>query len=115
MGDNSMQPYAWLVPAIKGGNHACSHCGVISDTFSPDDVITVGFGSAALYCNGAELYSEPYDEQQFMTGAQAEQLAAKSDPDNDWRITIYGPLSGRTYQRHSPNQWVLIEQNEGFA
>lgn len=49
-----------------------------------------------------------------MTGAQAEELAA-ADPDHDWRIMIYGPLSGRTYQRHAPGSWVMVEQNEGFA
>ena len=49
-----------------------------------------------------------------MTGSKAEELAA-ADPDHDWRIVLYGPLSGRTYQRHATGEWVLIEQSMGFA
>ena len=46
--------------------------------------------------------------------AQAEAMAA-ADPDHDWQIALEGPLSGRTYQRHGPNEWALVEQNQGFA
>ena len=49
-----------------------------------------------------------------MAFADAEALAAQ-DPDHDWRIVLHGPLSGRTYQRHGPGQWMLVEKNEGFA
>jgi hypothetical protein len=28
---------------------------------------------------------------------------------------LHGPLSGRTYQRHGPGQWMLVERNDGFA
>ena len=33
----------------------------------------------------------------------------------DWRIVLHGPLSGRTYQRHGPGRWMLVEKSEGFA
>jgi hypothetical protein len=108
--------YEWMQPAIEGGQHPCLHCGVIATKFPPDARIAVGFGDASLTCNGAPVWSE--DGREFddcLTGAQAEAMAAKHDPDNDWRITIYGPLSGRTYQRHAPGEWVLIEKNKGFA
>ncbi len=109
-------PYSWKLPAIEGGRHPCLCCGVISSTFDPESVIAVGFGGASLSCNGAEVYNEQQVEnEQYMTGAEAEAMAAKHDPDNDWRITLYGPLWGGTYQRHAPGQWVMIEKNEGFA
>jgi hypothetical protein len=109
-------PYLWQRPAIPGGSHPCACCGVIADKFPPDGVIAVGFGAASLTCNGAEVYDEQrVEEGQYMTGAEAEAMAAKHDPDNDWRINLYGPLWGGTYQRHAPGEWVLIERNEGFA
>ena len=109
-------PYSWKVPAIEGGRHPCLCCGVIASKFGPNNVIAAGFGSAYLSCNGADVYNEQeVESEKYMTGAEAEALAAKHDPDNDWRITIFGPLSGRTYQRHAPGEWVLIKQNPGFA
>ena len=49
-----------------------------------------------------------------LTVAEAEVIAAK-DPEHDWRIVLYGPLRGSTYQRHAVRHWVLVEKNEGFA
>lgn len=126
---------AYLLPAIERKPHGCLVCeaaGVIQDTFPMDGIIGVGFGYAGVTKDGREVLREPdcelrYDdegdllpeEQQpptppDVTGADAEALAV-ADPDHDWRIHMEGPLSGRTYQRHGPGQWVLVEQNEGFA
>ena len=79
-------------------------------------MIAVGFGYAALTKNGAPIWSEDeaVADNSAMTGADAEALAAQ-DPDHDWRIVLHGPLSGRTYQRHGPGQWMLVERNDGFA
>ncbi len=125
----------WMLPAIERKPHGCLVCenaGVIKDTFPMDGWIAVGFGYAACTRDGREVLSEPqvqilYDENDEMlpedqqppepdcpTGADAEKLAA-ADPEHDWRIILEGALSGRTYQRHGPEQWVLVEQNEGFA
>lgn len=105
----------WKKPAIEGGAHPCLCCGVIASVFPMDYRIAVGFGYAGLTRDGDHVWQEEgqeYDE--CMSGEQAEALALE-DPDHDWRIVIDGPLSGRTYQRHGPGQWVLIEKNEGFA
>ena len=82
----------------------------------PEGVIAVGFGYAALHKDGEAVWTEgeTVADNSMMTGAQAEALAA-ADPDHDWRIVIHGPLSGRTYQRHGPGQWMLVEKNDGFA
>lgn len=60
---------------------------------------------------GEDIHMEWED---CMSGEQAEALAA-ADPDHDWRIVMYGPMYGCAYQRHAPGEWVLVEQNEGFA
>lgn len=108
---------AWTkLPAIEGKLGGCVNCGVRPSTFEPDMHIAVGFGSAELTRDGVTVFAEdPGAEwEESMTGAQAEKLAAKS-PNHDWRISLHGPLSGRTYQRHGKDLWVLVEQNQGFA
>lgn len=120
-------PSYWKPPigAKERKSHGCLHCeaaGTIGITFRPDQIIAVGFGSACLTRDGVAVYSEPQwngegdepGDSAYMTGAGAEDMAV-TDPDHDWRIEIYGPLSGRTYQRQGAANWVLIEQNEGFA
>lgn len=79
----------------------------------PEGVIAVGVGYAALHKDREPVWSEG-DTADDMTGADAEALAAQ-DPDHDWRIVLQGPLSGRTYQRHGPGEWVLVKMNQGFA
>lgn len=105
------------LPSIEGEYGGCLNCGRRPSYFPPESVIAVGFGYAALHCDGEPFYTEPNDppdDDAYMTGAQAEKLAA-ADPDHDWQIVMHGPMSGRTYQRHGPNEWALVEQNMGFA
>ena len=105
------------LPAIEGKHGGCLNCGPRPSYFPADGIIAVGFGYAGVLRDGNSVYDEPRDaksDDEYMTGAQAEALAA-ADPDHDWRIVLEGPLSGRTYQRHGPNEWALIEQNMGFA
>lgn len=108
----------WL-PTIGRTPHGCAICeanGAIPETFPPDGLIAVGFGFAACTRDGVVVLEEPQDDEggDYPTGGDAEKLAA-ADPSHDWRIQIEGPLSGRTYQRQGANNWVLVEQNEGFA
>lgn len=126
------RPAYWLPPITQEERkpHGCLNCelnGGIPITFPADGVIAVGFGFAACTKDGRPVLEEPqcrYDnegdvewepgEEDYPTGAQAEALAA-ADPDHDWRIQLEGPMSGRTYQRQGAGNWVLVEQNEGFA
>lgn len=103
-------------PAIHGKHGGCLNCGERPDYFPPDGRIGVGFGMAALTKDGSLVWDEGPDVgwDELMTGAQAEELAS-ADPDHDWQIVLHGPLSGRVYQRHGPNEWALIEQDMGFA
>lgn len=105
-------------PAIEGKYGGCLNCGPRPSFFPANGLIAVGFGYAALHKDGTPVYQEPngddYTDDDLMTGAQAETIAA-ADPDHDWQIVMHGPLSGRSYQRHGPSEWALIEQNQGFA
>lgn len=105
------------LPAIEGTYGGCLKCGPRPSVFEPDAVIAVGFGAAFVTRDGGQVYYEPRSDDpgaEYLTGEGAEAMAA-ADPDHDWRIHLYGPLSGRVYQRHEPGQWVLIEQDAGFA
>ena len=101
-------------PTIKGKYCGCVNCGPRPIYFPASSVIAVGFGYAGLHCDGAPVHVESKGDGEYMTGAQAEELAS-ADPDHDWQIVLDGPLSGRTYQRHGPGEWALIEQTLGFA
>ena len=101
-------------PAIQGKLGGCLNCGERPSVLHLEATIAVGFGDACVTCDGERVYEEPKDWGELWTVADAEELAA-SDPVHDWRIVLHGPLSGRTYQRHSARTWVLIEQNMGFA
>lgn len=112
-------PTYWKKPIGAGDRkpHGCLHCelaGTVGITFPPDGLIAVGFGMAALTKGGKLIFDGSDIDGPEMTGAEAEALAA-ADPDHDWQIQIEGPLSGRTYQRQGTGNWVLIDQNEGFA
>lgn len=84
------------------------------DCFKPDDLIAVGFGNATLTKDGMVVYSEPFTGDNYMTGMEAEQLAA-ADPDHDWRIKLYAPLWDAVWQRHGAGVWAMIEHGQGFA
>ena len=100
---------------IEGGYGGCMNCGYQYDVAPMDMRIAVGFGDALVTKDGKILYDENNieDENAFWTTQNAEDLARK-DPDHDWRIVLNAPLSGRTYQRHGDDQWMLIEKNMGF-
>lgn len=102
------------LPAITAHHGGCLNCPPVTSTLPPTAIIAVGFGCAMLTKGSEVIHQEDPDADAFMTCAQAESLAVQ-DPDHDWRITLHGPLRGRTYQRQGPAEWALVEQNEGFA
>lgn len=127
----------WLPPITSETRkpHGCLVCeanGAIPITFPSAGLIAVGFGYAGVTKDGREVLSEqqveilydsngemlPEDQQppdsEYHTCADAEALAV-ADPDHDWRIHLEAALSGRVFQRQGNANWVLVEQNEGFA
>jgi hypothetical protein len=108
------------LPGIEGGHGGCLNCGFQHAVLPMEAVIAVGFGSASLTKGDECIYDEQDVERpgsgytEYMTAEQAEALAA-ADPDHDWRIHLYAPLSERHYQRQGDKHWVLYEKGEGFA
>ena len=106
-----------LKPAIKGGQYPrCLCCSPTLGQLCKEKRIAVGFGCAALTKDGDYVWAETHDMElsDCMTVEQADEIAA-SDPDHDWRILLHSPLRGRVYQRHGEMQWMLIEEDKGFA
>jgi hypothetical protein len=81
-----------------------------------DARIGVGFGVAQLLRDGEVVWEEHIRMawEELKTVAEAESMAA-ADPEHDWRVLMYGPLSGATWQRQDVERWVLVEKNQGFA
>ena len=108
---------AWTkLEAIESTIVGCVNCGTNPKLFPPNSIIAVGFGSASLVKGGEVVWDEQEGDtvNKYMTGAEAEEIAAK-DPDHDWQIRLFAPLSERIYQRHGPGEWALVRQGMGFA
>lgn len=113
-GEKSMRKTWKKQTAIEGKHGGCLNCGTRPSLFPTTGVIAVGFGYAALHRDGVPVWVESNDDDELLTCEQAE-VMAYADPEHDWRIVLEGAMSGRTYQRHGDGEWVLIEQNQGFA
>lgn len=124
--------------AIKPENiHiGCLNCSTAQRIASLDTIICVGFGSAYVTCDGYNFYDGEDDfknDKEPKTIREIETIAS-SEPEKDWRVVMYGPMHGETYQRQpitadlncgplsdnhtSKNKkyaWVMIDSNEGFA
>jgi hypothetical protein len=103
------------LPPLPGRGNPCLNCPPIPAVLDMRRRIAVGFGFAALTCDGKAVWVEQgHDYQKCLSVRQAENKARKA-PRHDWRIILDGPLHGETYQRQERNCWVLVEKNEGFA
>ena len=103
------------LPPVEGRMH-CLNCGSQHETLPMGAIIAVGFGSATVSRDGLGVYDEGAcaSEDDYWTVSRAEFVAA-SDPDHDWRIEYYGPLSESEYQRQGEAHWVLVRTGDGFA
>lgn len=82
---------------------------------SPEAVIGVGIGYAALTCDGQVVYEENGKRHcDLMTVAQAEGLARR-DPARDWRIHFVAQLENRHYRRSTAGLWMLYERGYGMS
>lgn len=102
---------------IKATIRGCAACGRLVEKADMNMLIAVGFGDAYVSKDGVQIYNEldcQEDADKFWTFQDAENEALK-DPDHDWRVVLYAPLRGRTFQRHGAKEWVLVEENMGFA
>jgi hypothetical protein len=107
----------WKDPIPSDNIHyGCLNCSTVQQPASLDMVVGVGFGVAQVTKDGEIIWSEAPDmEFDDMPALQKFEDMAIQDPDHDWRVEIFGPMHGETYQRQGVRNWVIIESNEGFA
>lgn len=106
----------WTKPAIKSSKVACLCCQS-TDTILPlDTLLYMGFGGWNILKNGEIFFVEGnnIEFENSKSLADIEQMIGKDD-ENEYIAVFFSPLRGSTYQRHSKNYWVLINEDEGFA
>lgn len=96
----------------------CRNCSNNKNILDMRRVLVVGFGCVSVVLDSKIIYSEPvFDDgldDRLWTVYDAEFRARQAEA-KDARIIFEGPLWGGVYQRQGEYNWVLIEQNEGFA
>lgn len=108
------QTKQWLKPAITSHGGGCLCCKGTTDTL---DLETYLYPMGWKILKDGETFFVEDDDKDFDECRDliyVESLIPKDD-NSEYLAIVYLPLRGATYQRHEPNKWVLIEQNEGFA
>lgn len=115
-------PFEKMTPLTEqeaGLRSGCLNCGPQPVLLPMTAWVAVGFGDAQVVKGDELIYSE--SQAGFDGGDDSEcvvsrfEAMAAADPDHDWRIHYYGPLSEAHYQRQGAEQWVLYEKGDGFA
>lgn len=91
----------------------CLNCGAQPVTIPLTAELAVGFGTVSVDKDGSGIWDMQQDDE-AQTLQRFEDMA-KVDPDHDWRVSFFGPLSESTYQRHGVGEWVLVTKGDGFA
>lgn len=106
-----MSEWTKLPPLEYGGYRSNCLTGGPQPTELPvSAILAVGFGYVTVSKDGERLWS---GDDERVTLRRFERQAAK-DPDHDWRVLFYGPLSEPEYQRQD-GKWLLVRKGEGFA
>lgn len=100
------------LPRLKGQIKGCQ-CNYLKPLLAMNRRLTVGFGEVSVLRDGEIVWrSVKYEEQRRVTDIEAK---AVKDPQHDWRIRFYAPLSEAVYQRQWRGKWYLVEVGDGFA
>lgn len=94
--------------------HGCLHAPAVKVVAPMDLPIAVGFGEARITKDGAVVFDEADDADDFHYLQEFEDMA-RTDPDHDWRCILDAPLRSVRYQRHGENEWALIYSGPGVA
>lgn len=107
---------SWYKQAIEGSGSSCLCCPDTSEILPLGTKIYNGFGGWSINKNGEHFYSAEngLDWDDFKDISYIEELIGE-DTENEFTAILSTPLRDAKYQRHSKNNWVLIEKGEGFA
>lgn len=104
-------PYHWRLPPLSEPAMPCLNCGPSPLALSMKARLAVGFGSVTVTRDGEEVWSGDDLEKRLSFF----EWRASRDPDHDWRVCFYGPLSELEYQRQGKKFWPLVRKGDGFA
>ncbi|MGA8052648.1 MAG: hypothetical protein WCA12_02110 [Burkholderiales bacterium] len=80
-----------------------------------ETVIGVGFGYAAITCNGVPVFEENgQSPDELPTAADAEAMASK-EPAHDWRVHLITLREERHYRREGDGRWRLYRRGYGLS
>jgi hypothetical protein len=112
---NEQKP-SWWKPGIESKGSVCFCCGQTREILPLDTLLYDGFGGWSITKNGSFFFQEdPNKEFEDSMTLQGIEDMIGEDTENEYCANLFLPLRGATYQRHSKNNWVLIEKNDGFA
>lgn len=100
--------------AHAGYRSGCLNCGPNPARLSLHTKLCMGFGIVAIRRDGQTLWCGDPEWDEAPTLRRWEHRARR-EPQADWRVEFWGPLSETVYQRHARNRWVLIARGLGFA
>lgn len=93
----------------------CLDCPPTEQLLALDTVLYNGFGGYKVTRDGETFYQGGSDEkwEKYKKLAYIEKQAILLG--GKWKIILYTPLRGATWERKGKKKWVLIETNRGFA
>jgi len=107
---------SWFKPAIKSIGRTCLCCGETSEILELDTKLYFGFGGWVITKNGQEFFSSNPDlEWNENKDLEYIETLIGENTEDEFIARFDAPLRDATYQRHSKNNWVLIQKGEGFA
>lgn len=106
----------WKKPAIKSSKVTCVCCNSTDEVLALDTLLYMGFGGWNISKNGEPFFVEEnnVEFENSKTLSDVEEMIGEDD-ESEYLAVLFSPLLGATYQRHSKNHWVLIEEDDGFA
>lgn len=107
-----MKKLELLIP-IKSTHVGCLCCSSAGNFLPMETELYQGFGGYRVEKNGKLFYMANCNSDNNKTLSDIEQIAAIT-PNAYWRVIAFMPLHGETYQRQK-GEWLLVEQNMGFA
>ena len=111
-----MEKQNWIKPAIKHIGKACACCGSVTEILPLETKLYLGYGGWNITKNGKPFFANDNDLQweENKDLAHVETLIGE-DTENEYVAIFDTALRDEKYQRHTKDNWVLIETGDGFA
>ena len=109
-----MSKWTRLKPLGHPGYSGCLNCPPKPENMPVEtDLHDLIYGMISIKRGRTTVWSDDMHDPTPHPLSEFEAMAT-SDPERDWRLILWGPLSGQEYQRQD-GEWVLVKTNQGFA